>query len=87
MLAWIAQRCDGQAEAVSSPIGLLPAEGAIDTSGLDIAAADMRTLVSVDRERWSDQLPQLRAHLARFTRLPAALAAQLDALEARLADA
>ncbi len=87
VLAWIAERCDGQGEAVSSPIGLLPGEGAIDTSGLQIASADMRALVSVDRELWTAQLPQLRAHLARFPRLPAALAAQLDALESRLAGA
>ena len=31
------RRCDGEGEAVETPIGLVPAEGAVDTSGLDIS--------------------------------------------------
>ena len=38
VLAWIFRRCDGEAEAVETPIGLVPAEGALDTDGLDLSA-------------------------------------------------
>ena len=34
VLEWVFRRCEGTAEAVETPIGLLPAEGAINTDGL-----------------------------------------------------
>ena len=35
VLEWVFRRCEGEGEAVETPIGLLPAEGEIDTEGLD----------------------------------------------------
>ncbi len=74
----------GQAPRRSRPpIGLLPAEGAIDTEGLDISAEAMRELLSVDEELVRSQLPQLKEHLAQFgDKLPAELSEQLAALGA-----
>ena len=85
VLAWVFRRCDGEAEAVESPIGLIPAPGAIDTEGLDIAEEDLAKVLSVDAGAWAAQLPQYHEHYAKFERLPAELHAQLKALEARLA--
>jgi phosphoenolpyruvate carboxykinase (GTP) len=85
VLEWIFRRCDGEGEAVESPIGLLPAAGDIDTDGLDLSDEQMRELLTVDTELVKQQLPQLREHLARFgDRLPTRIAAQLEALEQRL---
>ena len=36
VLEWVFRRCDDEGETVDSPLGLLPAEGAINTEGLDI---------------------------------------------------
>ena len=38
VLEWVFRRCDDQGETVESPLGLLPAEGGINTDGLDISA-------------------------------------------------
>ncbi|HEY5197691.1 MAG TPA: phosphoenolpyruvate carboxykinase (GTP) [Solirubrobacteraceae bacterium] len=84
VLAWIFQRCAGSVEGVETPIGLMPADGGIDTDGLDIAAEEMAELLAVDEDQWRAQLPQFREHFAKFDRLPGVLAEQLDALEARL---
>ncbi len=84
VLAWVFRRLEGAAEAVDTPIGRLPAEGALDTTGLDIPAGDLAELMVVDAELWRAQLPQVREHYAKFDRLPDALAKQLDALEERL---
>jgi phosphoenolpyruvate carboxykinase (GTP) len=85
VLEWVFRRCEGTADAVETPIGLLPAEGAIDTEGLDLDAEAMRELLSVDEEMVREQLPQLKEHLAKFgDKLPPELSRQLDALEARL---
>jgi phosphoenolpyruvate carboxykinase (GTP) len=86
VLAWIFRRCDGEADAVETPIGLVPAPGAIETDGLDLSAADMERLLAVDPKEWKVQLPQLHQHYASFGHaLPDELRAQLDALEQRLA--
>jgi phosphoenolpyruvate carboxykinase (GTP) len=85
VLEWVFRRCDGEGETVESPIGLLPAEGEIDTEGLDLSAEQMRELLSVDADLFKQQLPQVREHLERFgDRLPGRIVAQLDALEQRL---
>jgi phosphoenolpyruvate carboxykinase (GTP) len=86
VLEWVFRRCDGEAEAVETPVGLLPAEGEINTEGLEISEEAMRELLSVDLEKVKEQLPQVKAHLAEFgDKLPAEVSAQLEALEKRLA--
>jgi phosphoenolpyruvate carboxykinase (GTP) len=85
VLEWVFRRCDGTADAIETAIGLLPAEGAINTEGLNIDEGAMRELLSVDEDLVRQQLPQLKEHLATFgDKLPAHIAAQLEALESRL---
>ncbi|MEA2408642.1 MAG: phosphoenolpyruvate carboxykinase [Thermoleophilaceae bacterium] len=87
VLAWVFERCDERAEADVTPIGLVPGEGALDTSGLDLPGDALAKLLEVDSSEWREQLPQVREHFAKFgDKLPAELSAQLDALEQRLAD-
>jgi phosphoenolpyruvate carboxykinase (GTP) len=85
VLAWIFRRCDGEADAVETPIGLVPAPGAVETEGLDLSAAEMEELLKVDPEEWRIQLPQIQQHYASFGDvLPGEMRAQLEALEQRL---
>jgi phosphoenolpyruvate carboxykinase (GTP) len=87
VLAWIFRRCDGEADAVETPIGLVPAPGAIETQGLDLSAAEMEELLKVDPEEWRVQLPQIHQHFAGFgDALPDELHRQLEALEERLGE-
>ena len=82
VLEWVFRRCEGSADAIETPIGLLPAEGAINTEGLNISAEAMQELLSVDEDLVRQQLPQLKEHLATFgDKLPEQIAAQLEALE------
>jgi phosphoenolpyruvate carboxykinase (GTP) len=86
VLAWIFRRCDDEAEARETPIGLVPAEGAIDMEGLDLPPGAMAEVLKVDREEWKAQLPGLEQHLAQFgDDLPDALRRELERLEERLA--
>ena len=85
VLKWIFQRVENSGDAVESPIGLLPAKGAIDISGLDIADEDMEELLSVDVQGWLNDMPAIRAHYAKYGEaIPARLQQALDGLEARL---
>jgi phosphoenolpyruvate carboxykinase (GTP) len=88
VLKWVFERVAGEGSAAETPIGLLPTPGQIDTNGLDVDAADMAELLSVDRSGWQSAIPQIRDHFAKFgDRLPAQLHRQLDRLEKALADA
>ena len=54
VLEWVFRRCEGKADAVETPIGLLPpvGEGGIDIDGLDVTPETMEELLEVDAEGW-----------------------------------
>ena len=85
VLKWIVERVSGKGQAVETPIGYLPASGAIDTSGLDVTDDQMAELLNVNVEEWLNEIESIREHYARFEEtLPEALSDELAALEARL---
>ena len=82
VLKWVFERVAGLTDAVDTPIGLLPAPGALDTTGLGVANDDLETLLSVDTEGWKAAIPQIRAHYEQFgSHLPARLTEFLDQLD------
>ncbi len=88
VLKWIFERTAGKAEAVETPIGNLPAEGALDLSGLDVSAEDMATLLKVDVDGWLQEIPLIEEYYAQFgDRLPAQLKQEVEALRERLQQA
>jgi phosphoenolpyruvate carboxykinase (GTP) len=85
VLEWVFRRCEGSGDAVDTPIGRLPAPGALDLDGIDVSPGDLGALLQVDRDEWLEELPSLREHLASFgAELPQELLTQLAALESRL---
>ena len=85
VLKWVFERVDGTADAVETSIGLVPSEGALDVTGLDVSVDDMATLLEVDAAGWKAAVPQIRAHYAQFgDKLPATLSLALDELDAKL---
>ena len=82
VLEWVFRRCDGEGETVETPIGRVPAEGEINTEGLDLPDGAMSELLTVDPDAVRNQMPQIREHLDRFgDRLPAEISSQFEALE------
>jgi phosphoenolpyruvate carboxykinase (GTP) len=87
VLEWIFRRCDDAAEAVDTPIGRVPAEGALNTEGLNLSEETLGELLQPDLGALDQEMPQVREHLDRFgARLPAEIRAQLDELEQRLSE-
>ncbi len=85
VLEWICRRLDGDVEAHATAIGNVPSPSDLNTEGLEIDAADLETLLTVDTEKLAAELPQVRQHLEQFgSHLPAAVRAQLEALEGKL---
>ena len=85
VLEWIFRRCDGQGEAVETPIGLVPTPEDLNTDGLDIAPEDLELLLSVDEDAVKAELPQIEASLDEYgDHLPDAVRSQLEALKQKL---
>ena len=85
VLKWIVERVSGKGQAVETPIGYLPTDDAIDTSGLEVTDDQMSELLEVNVEEWLNEIESIREHYARFEEtLPEALSEELAALEARL---
>jgi phosphoenolpyruvate carboxykinase (GTP) len=66
VLKWIVDRLDGRAEGVETPIGVLPAKGALDTLGLDLSEADLDFLLTVDKDVWREEAALVPDHLNTF---------------------
>ena len=85
VLKWIFERIEGTGKAVETPIGYVPAPGAIDTSGLNVSDADMTELLKVDTNDWLKEVKSIKKHYSQFgNRLPQGLKDELAALEQRL---
>ena len=86
VLLWILDRVEGRADADLTPIGYVPKAGDIDTEGLDGVDDDtMKTLLSVDRESWKADIPNIREFYDLIgDRVPGELRDELDRLEERL---
>ncbi len=88
VLKWIFERCDGKAHAVDTPIGRLPTPADLDTHGLNILAADIAKLLSVDIEGWLAEAPLIKEHFAQFdSHLPEGLNREVAGLVQRLESA
>jgi phosphoenolpyruvate carboxykinase (GTP) len=85
VLAWIFRRCDNDAQAHQTPIGLTPAPEDLNLSGLRIAPSAINDVLEVDHQAARAELPQIREYLTQFgERLPAELRTQLTRTERQL---
>jgi phosphoenolpyruvate carboxykinase (GTP) len=85
VLKWVFERCAGKADGRETPIGVVPGPNELDLTGLDLDYDDVAELIAVEKDGWLNEIPLIREFYAGFgAKLPRALAAQLDALEARL---
>ena len=85
VLEWIIQRLAGETEAVETPIGRIPAPGALNLEGLDISAGQVAELFAIDKASWLAESDLTEGYYGKFgDRIPAALRDQLSALRARL---
>ena len=92
VLDWIIKRCEGTIDAEETAIGYIPKMGDINVEGIEdeVTPEVMEKLLAVDKDLWTKEIAEMRRYYKediadKGGRVPAALEAQLDALEARLA--
>jgi phosphoenolpyruvate carboxykinase (GTP) len=84
-LKWMCDRVDGTVGARETPIGLMPRDGDLDLSGLDVPAGNMKALMDVNLREWKAEIPDIEKHFAVFgNRLPERLQKQFEEFKKRL---
>lgn len=85
VLKWIAERLDGKADAVDTPIGRVPTKASLDLSGLSLTDAQLDLLLTVDPAIWTQEAALIPAFYERFgDHMPKALWDEYEALVERL---
>ncbi len=85
VLEWMLRRCAQSVDAEESPIGYLPRSQDLNTEGLQIGEAELRGLLSIDRQLWTQEAAEIRSYLQRYgERLPPEMLQQLERIERRL---
>jgi phosphoenolpyruvate carboxykinase (GTP) len=88
VLRWVRdqiQSGNSKSDSRETPVGIVPTPRAIGTADLGLSAGDAATLFAIDREDWLREADDQAAFLKQFgNRLPAVIAKQHRALQARL---
>lgn len=85
IIKWMIERIEGKTGAKETEIGLMPEDGGLDLSGLDIPEETMEKLLSVDKEQWKKEVGMIEEFYAKFgDKIPQELTDQLDDLKKKL---
>lgn len=88
VLKWVHQRVKGQIGADETPIGLMPKDGDIDLSGLEVPDEDMADLLAVPVDEWLAEVESIKQHYQSYgEKMPQELWQELAGLEDRLKQA
>ncbi len=88
VLKWVFERCDGNANAVKTPIGNLPEMDDLDLAGLELDDAAKAALLQVDIEGWLQEVPLLNEYYDQFgEHLPGQLRGEVKRLQLQLENA
>jgi phosphoenolpyruvate carboxykinase (GTP) len=70
-LLWLVRLKDGEVTGEQTPVGILPTRDELDLAGLeDLPDADLDRILSIDVERWRQEMAFRQEHLEQFERLP-----------------
>jgi phosphoenolpyruvate carboxykinase (GTP) len=85
-LLWLMRLKDGEVTGRRTPVGVVPTEDELDLRGMNLRPGDLERLLTIDIERWRQEMAHREEHLAQFHGLPDAIweahrmvAAALDA--------
>lgn len=84
-LEWVLRRCNGEADAVETPIGYVPTKSSLNLDGLEISDSAIDKLLEVRRDDWIEELDGMQKFFDQFGyELPEELVEEQQALKTRL---
>lgn len=72
-LLWLMDFQDGAASGTRTPVGTIPTATELDRTGLGVPDEDLARLLSIDVERWKQEMGFRAEHLGGFENLPEAI--------------
>jgi phosphoenolpyruvate carboxykinase (GTP) len=85
VLKWAIERIEGRAAAVDTPIGRIPAPGALDVEGLELTEQELAEALAVDTEQWRAEIPAIEEWFDKIgDKVPSSLRDELASLKLRL---
>jgi phosphoenolpyruvate carboxykinase (GTP) len=69
-LLWLLQLRNGEVKGRQTPVGILPTADELNLEGVDITPEDLETILSIDVERWRQEMGFRETHLADLPNLP-----------------
>ncbi|KGJ72484.1 phosphoenolpyruvate carboxykinase [Cryobacterium roopkundense] len=85
VLEWMVRRIEGSADAIDTPIGLLPAEDGLNLDGLDLSKEALDQLFDIDTNSWLAECDLTEEYFTKFgDRMPPALLAELASVRYHL---
>jgi len=86
VLEWILDRCNNKVEAtVKTPLGYIPRASDIDMTGLDLPSGILHKLLTINKEKWLEELKGIKVFFKQFKKdLPQELWQEYEDLKKRL---
>lgn len=69
-LLWLLQLKAGEVSGRQTPVGIIPTAEELNLEGVDITPEDLETILSIDTDRWRQEMGFREEHLKQFDRLP-----------------
>lgn len=84
VLEWILGRCQDKANAVETPVGFMPTPADINTKDLDLEAAVLKDLLTINPAEWKPEIENQSEFFAKFKDIPRAILSEHEALKKRM---
>ncbi len=69
-LLWLMQLKNGEVTGRQTPVGIVPTLEELDMDGLELPEADLDRLLTIDIDRWKQEMEHRQTHLEQFDGLP-----------------
>ena len=69
-LLWLMRLKDGEVSGRRTPVGILPTEEELDLTGMDVPQQDLDRVLTIDTDRWREEMGFREEHLKQFADLP-----------------
>ena len=69
-LLWLMQLHNGEVTGRQTPVGIVPTKEELDVTGVDLRPGELDKLLTIDTERWRQEMAHREEHLAQFEGLP-----------------
>jgi phosphoenolpyruvate carboxykinase (GTP) len=86
-LLWLARLKHGEVSGVRTPVGIVPTKEELELAGLEIEPGELDKLLTIDVDRWRQEMAHREEHLAQFPGLPEEIWAAHRRVAAALDDA